>query len=175
MRESSCESLPPDFTSTIWCNTDQRSFKAYLSRFMGYAYQLAPFTRDWVTPRLKASAAGAALACTGGEDGDTCGLSWLKGSYDGAAYGVAIGGVGEHMAAMEVFQNLIVGDSPLPLNNKTGTSKGDPSAGSGSYGLSAEDLQQTSPTTAGDKAGAGILTALCLGLLLALTAWLIKE
>lgn len=174
MRESACESRPP-FNVPPTCNTDQRSFKAYLSRFMALTYQLCPFTRDFIMERLRASAIAAVGSCTGGDDGQTCGLSWLRGGYDGSPYGIAKGGVGEHMAVMEVVQSLLVGDTRTPRTQATGgTSKGDAAAGS-SGGLSDEDLRQTEPTTAGDRAGAGILTTICLGSLVGLTYWLIRE
>ena len=173
MRESACES-PAPFTRAPTCNIDQRSFKAYLSRFMAYTWQLCPWTRDWIMVRLRASAQAAAKSCTGDPGGDTCGLSWIMGHFDGSSYGVVIGGVGEHLAAMELFQSLLIPGAPLPRTHVTGTSKGNPSAG-GSSGLTADDLRQTGPTTAGDKAGAGILTALFLGGLCVLTWWLITD
>jgi len=172
MQESACEyrinGQPPT------CNTDQRSFKAYLSRFMAYTWQLCPFTREWIMERLRASAIACAKACTGPPGGNTCSLAWGPGVYDGSPYGIAVGGVGEHMSAMEVFQSLLIADLKAPLTEKTGTSKGDPNAGSGA-GLTAEDLMQTDPSTTGDRAGAGILTTICLGGLLGLTYWLIRE
>ncbi|KAI5776462.1 putative cell wall glycosyl hydrolase Dfg5 [Geopyxis carbonaria] len=174
MSESACEftinGRPPT------CNTDQRSFKAYLSRFMGQTYQLVPSTREWIMERLKPSAEAAAKSCTGGSDGMVCGLAWGLGKYDDAPYGIAKGGVGEHMAAMELFANLLVKDAKMPVTQKTGgTSKGDPSAGSGDTGLSEADLMQTDPSTTGDRVGAGILTTICLGGLMGLTFWLIRE
>ncbi|TGZ85476.1 mannan endo-1,6-alpha-mannosidase [Ascodesmis nigricans] len=173
MQESACENPPNNQEPT--CNTDQRSFKAYLSRFMGQTYQLCDFTRDFIMERLKTSAEWAAKSCNGPPDGNTCGLRWGFGKYDGSPYGIAKGGVGEHMAAMEVFHNLLAPGAKAPLTDKTGgTSKGDAAAGSGG-GLSEEDLRQTDPSSGGDRAGAGILTTLTLGGLLGLTFWLIKE
>lgn len=174
MRESACEA-PPPYTRTPTCNTDQRSFKAYLSRFFAMSYQLAPFTRDYIMPRLQASAAAAALSCTGGVDGETCGLSWIMQKYDGSPYGIAKGGVGEHMAAMEVFGALLVPDLKLPNTLATGTSKGNVNAGTGNDAFGSSYAIQTGPTTTGDRAGAGILTTICLGALLGLTYWLIRE
>ncbi|KAI5817295.1 glycoside hydrolase [Pyronema omphalodes] len=172
MRESGCESSPRDnFARPPTCNIDQRSFKAYLSRFMGYTHQLCPFTRDYIMARLRPSAIAAAKACTGPPGGDTCGLSWLMGKYDGSPYGVVIGGVGEHMATMELFQNLLIGDAAPLKTMKTGTSKGDPSAGTGSGTVG--DLRQTGPTTVGDRAGAGILTVITAVGIVSLSVWLI--
>lgn len=172
MSESACDFAPA--TKITTCNTDQRSFKAYLSRFMAYTYQMAPFTQEWILPRLQASAKAAAATCNGGENGTTCGMAWVKQTYDGSPYGIAVGGVGEHLAVMEVLQsNLIQTASPLVTADKGGTSKGNPSAGTTTR--DPNDLVQTDPTTGGDKAGAGILTAIVLGLLLSLTYWLVRS
>lgn len=169
MRESACDFAPSATPPT--CNTDQRSFKAYLSRFMAYTYQMAPFTQPWILPRLQASAKAAAATCNGGDNGTTCGMAWVKQTYDGSPYGIAVGGVGEHLAVMEVLQsNLIQNAGSLVTANKGGTSKGNPAAGT----TTADPVAQTDPTTTGDKAGAGILTAVVLGLLLSLTYWLVR-
>jgi mannan endo-1,6-alpha-mannosidase len=81
------------------------------------------------------------------------------------------------MAAMEVFQSLLVSDnssSKLPLSASTGgTSKGNVNAGTNDADLSSQNIVK--PSTTGDKAGAGILTTICLGSLFGLTFWLIKE
>lgn len=159
MRESGCESRAPKFDSAPTCNIDQISFKAFLCRFMGYTFQLAPFTRDFIMQRLRASAVAAAKSCSGQPGGDTCGLSWLMGKFDGSKYGIAIGGVGEHLAVMELFQNLLVGSVDTPRTHTTGTSRGDPAAGSSGSRLNKESLRQASPTTTRDRISAGILTA----------------
>ena len=175
MTEQACEfRTTPDKQPT--CNTDQRSFKAYLSRHLAMAYQLVPSAtmRDYIMTRFRASAVAAAKSCNGGDDGQTCGIAWGEGTYDGSAYGIAIGGLGEHLAVMELFQNLLVMDAKTLKNENTGTSKGDVNAGTGE-GLSAEDLMQTDASDTGDKAGAGILTTICLVALIGLTYWLMRE
>lgn len=171
MRESACDFAPLPNPPT--CNTDQRSFKAYLSRFMAYTYQMAPFTQPWILPRLQASAIAAAATCNGGSDQQVCGLAWIRKTYDDAPYGIAVGGVGEHMSVLEVLQaNLIPQTTPPVTDAEGGTSKGDPAAGTNT--LDPEELLQTDPSSPGDKAGAGILTAIVLGLLLGLTYWLLR-
>ena len=69
MVEVACE---PEAT----CNYDQPSFKAYLSRWMAATTQLMPSTYDTIQPLLKTSAQGAAGQCSGGTDGQTCGIKW---------------------------------------------------------------------------------------------------
>ncbi|KAL7268058.1 hydrolase 76 protein [Rhizina undulata] len=170
MQESACEFDYQGRGPT--CNTDQRSFKAYLARFMALTAVVAPFTQDYIMPRLRASAVQAAKSCNGGTDGETCGLSWISGTYDGAPFGIAVGGVGEHMAVMETIQSNLVLQSDAPLTQITGgTSIGNPAAGTDSSDSVVTTLEKT---TTGDKAGAGILTGLVLGGLLGLTYWLLK-
>lgn len=106
------------------CNNDQRSFKAYLARFLGLTAQLVPETRDLIDTYLRASAMAAALSCSGGYDGFTCGLNWQIGGNDN------IYGLGEQMSALEVIQNLNYKIRPSPLTQFTGaSSEGDPNAG----------------------------------------------
>jgi len=145
MTEVACESNGK-------CNVDQRSFKAYLSRWMAATTKVAPFTFEILMPKLQASAQAAALQCSG--PSNACGLRWTKGAeYDGST------GVGEQMAALEVFQSLLSPDSPGPANNVTGTSKGDPSAGTAP---DKESIVPPSEITTGDKIGAGFMTTLIL-------------
>ena len=137
------------------CNVDQRSFKAYLARWMAATTVKAPYTRDTIMPLLQTSANAAAKSCTGGNDGVTCGLQWTTGNWDGSY------GVGEQMSALEVIQSNLISNVAGPVTNSTGgISKGDPSAGTGGDASPAGILQ--SNVTTGDRAGAGILTALVL-------------
>lgn len=91
------------------CNTDQFSFKAYLSRFMWASTLIAPFTAPTVSGLLTKSAQAAAAACSGPSDGVTCGARWYTGGFDGQY------GVGQQMSALEVIQGLLVSGSPAPM------------------------------------------------------------
>ncbi|KAH9826710.1 glycoside hydrolase family 76 protein [Teratosphaeria destructans] len=136
------------------CNTDQQSFKAYLSRWMAASQKLAPFIKDLVQPNLQTSAEAAAKSCSGGTDGVTCGSTWLTGSWDGKY------GIGQQMNALEVVQGMLIDQVRGPLTMFTGgTSRGNPSAGTEGDGNPSGKLK---PITTADKAGAGILTALVL-------------
>jgi len=140
------------------CDTDQQSFKAYLSRWMAASTKVAPFVSDLVSTLLTDSAAAAAKSCTGGDDGVTCGTKWTTGTWDNTW------GVGQQMNALEVIQGLLIDQVSGPVSNLTGgISQGDPSAGTGG------DSSPGAPTkliTTGDRAGAGILTAIILVALL---------
>lgn len=147
------------------CNTDQRSFKAYLARWMGYTMLVAPFTKDMMWTKITTSAQAAAKQCTGGS-GTQCGLRWYTGTNDGST------GVGEQMAAMEIIQNLLITDVSGPVTEtKGGTSKSDPSAG----GEVQNDPITFSEITTGDKAGAGFLTTLVLIGILAGAWWMVAN
>ncbi len=162
MVEVACE---PEVT----CNNDQPSFKAYLSRWMAATTQLAPFTYDTIQPLLKTSAQGAAGQCSGGDNGQTCGRTWYKSTWDRKF------GVGEQMSALSIIQaNLITKVAAPVTQNSGGTSKGDPSAGTNTGGQPTIMLGSslTRKITAGDKAGAGIVTAMICSGLLGSLAWM---
>jgi mannan endo-1,6-alpha-mannosidase len=151
MYEQACEQVNTVGT----CDTDQQSFKAYLSRWMAATTKIAPFTAAYSLPLLASSATAAALQCDGGTDGTTCGEHWTdKSTYDG------IYGLGQQMSALSVIQSNLITQAPELVTNDTGgTSVGNAAAGSGSSGDSATVI---TPATGADRAGAGILTALLL-------------
>lgn len=147
------------------CNNDQLSFKAYLSRWMAASVKVAPWTYDLVMPLLAASASAAAKACTGGDNGQTCGTKWTEGTFDGQV------GVGQQMNALEVIQSNLIDLVQGPMGNKTGaTSVGNPNAGTGG---DPDPAAPASAITTADRAGAGILTALVLVGFLGGTWWMV--
>jgi mannan endo-1,6-alpha-mannosidase len=138
------------------CDVDQRSFKAYLARFMAYTAIVAPWTQKQLDPLLKASAAAAAKQCTGGPNQSSCGLRWVdNGKNDGSF------GVGEQMAAVEIVQSLLYNQVPGPAT---------PDAGA--------DVPKTpivfNSVTTGDKAGASILTLVVLVGILVGAWWMVS-
>ena len=158
MFEAACERAPPG--GDQGCNVDQRSFKAYFSRWLAATTQLAPWTADTIMPLLRTSALAAAQSCSGGTDGVTCGIKWWVPGWDGQY------GVGEQMSALEVIQSNLVARVKGPLSNATGgTSKGDPSAGTGHGGP--PPLHDLNPR---DRKGAIALTVV-LVLAMTGTAW----
>lgn len=147
------------------CNTDQQSFKAYLSRWMAASTKVAPWTHDIIMPLIGASAQAAARQCDGGSDGVTCGTKWTASTWDGTY------GVGQQMNALEVIQSNLIDQVRGPVGNKTGgISIGDPAAGSGG---DSNPLGPQAPITTGDRAGAGILTALVLTALVGGAWWMV--
>ncbi|KAI9823431.1 MAG: hydrolase 76 protein [Thelocarpon impressellum] len=137
------------------CNVDQRSFKAYLSQWMAHTTQMAPFTADFIMPRLKASAVAAAQQCSGA-GGELCGVKWTMGTNDGSP-----GGVGEQMSALSVIGATLIPQVEAPATNSTGgISKGNSAAG-GAVATPPSGVR-TEKVTTGDRVGAGFLTTFIL-------------
>jgi mannan endo-1,6-alpha-mannosidase len=139
------------------CNVDQRSFKAYYSRWLAATTQLVPYTHDNITREFKASAVAAVSTCNAGPTGTSCGLRWSEGPVNDGSLGV-----GEQMAVMEIVQSNLVDTAPAWRSEVLGTglSKGDVNAGSGMSDT--DHLTGVKRVTTKDKVGAGILTALVL-------------
>lgn len=135
------------------CQTDQFSFKAYLSRWMTATTQLAPFTHDIIMTRLGASARAAAAQCTGGDTGTQCGMKWTLGHWDGTT------GVGQQMSALEVVQGNLVKRVKGPVTSAHGgTSKGNAAAGT----ETGDTPIHWDPITTGDRVGAAFVTTALL-------------
>ncbi len=162
MIEEACETQTPPT-----CDTDMLSFKAFLSRWMAAATKMAPFISDQVHAALVTSATAAALQCSGGANGRMCGLKWTKGAaWDGTQ------GVGQQMSALEVIISTQIARTPPPFTNTTGgTSVGNSNAGAGSVGTT--NGLTNNPATVGDRAGAGMLTAVLLIALVGGVAWMV--
>ncbi|KAI0817301.1 mannan endo-1,6-alpha-mannosidase DCW1-like protein [Xylaria sp. FL0064] len=91
------------------CNTDMKSFKGYLSRFMAATTQMMPSTRKDVQELLGASAVAAGKACSGGDNGTVCGQKWYVGGYDGNP------GLSQQMTALETVQALLAFNAQPPF------------------------------------------------------------
>lgn len=65
------------------CNTDQKTFKGYLARWLGRAASLCPKVQERIRNVLEASATGLAKTCTGGAAETSCGTQWWTGAFNG--------------------------------------------------------------------------------------------
>jgi mannan endo-1,6-alpha-mannosidase len=141
------------------CNTDQLSFKAYLSRWLAEVTQYAPYTYDTIiSTKLRPTAEAAVAQCQGGDTGTFCGFKWSSGKYDGTT------GVGEQMGVLELLSGLLVADVSGPLTSSTGgSSEGNSAAGTGDDETSTE--MPTMHIDGGDTAGAAILTIILVSLI----------
>ncbi|KAI1379771.1 glycoside hydrolase family 76 protein [Hypoxylon crocopeplum] len=154
------------------CDTDQLSFKAYLSRWMAATTKWAPWTFDRIKTLLQNSAVAAANQCVGGDNHRLCGLKWANnsGAYDGTT------GVGQQMAAMEVVLANMIQQAEPPVTNSTGgTSVGNPSAGGSDEGRADPEGRYYMPVSTGDYAGAVIITIFVILSLLAGVAFMIMD
>ncbi|KAK6077122.1 glycosyl hydrolase family 76 [Seiridium cupressi] len=142
------------------CNADMRSFKGFLHRWMASTAMLAPFTYDTIMPVLKTSVAAAVAQCTGGDNGRFCGFHWTTGAFDGKV------GAGQQMNVLGGLTSLLAASPPL-TNTTGGTSVGDANAGSNE-----PTVKPLSEITAGDKAGAGVLTAIMITGCVGAFAWM---
>ncbi|KAH8595236.1 glycoside hydrolase family 76 protein [Bisporella sp. PMI_857] len=156
MYEAACENKGTNPTVGT-CNTDQQTFKAYLSRWLAATSKLCPWTTSTIDNWIKTSAVAAAAQCSGGTDGVTCGEHWTaEETWDGTY------GVGQQMSALSVISSTLIHSAPDLVTNTTGgTSKGDPAAGTSST-IDSDGVADRVITTS-DRAGAGILTALVIG------------
>lgn len=150
------------------CQVDQRSFKGYLARWMAATTQIAPFTYDKVMPLLRSTADAATQTCTGGDDGMSCGMKWMEKRWHGEQ------DVGIQMAVLEVIQSTLIARVDPPVtHDHGGTSKGNPAGGAQPF-----DPRPESPAvdvTTGDKAGAGVLTAVFCLLAIGSTGWMVWD
>ncbi|KAJ5771429.1 uncharacterized protein N7511_003480 [Penicillium nucicola] len=133
------------------CNDNEILFKGLTSSWLALTAVLVPSTFDTVLAKLQTSGAAAAASCTGHNNG-TCGVRWYKSEYDGWL------GMEEEISATNVFlANMINFNTQAPVTSTTGgNSTSNPTAGEDDS--DATSGKQTVITT-GDRAGAGILTA----------------
>jgi mannan endo-1,6-alpha-mannosidase len=154
MKEVACE-------DNNKCDVDQRSFKAYLSRWTAATIKLAPWTREILKPLIQSSAKNAIATCSGGADQQQCGLRWGTATFDGSV------GVGEQMAVLEIMQSTLIDQVAGPKSATTGgTSKGDPSAGGSKTKIEYDVV------TTGDKVGAAIVTIAILAFMFGGSLWM---
>lgn len=91
------------------CNTDMKSFKGYLSRFMASTALMLPSLSSQISTYLETSAQGIGKACTGGDGNTTCGQKWYEDDFDGSV------GLGQEMSALETIHGLLAGQAAAPL------------------------------------------------------------
>lgn len=151
------------------CNNNEILFKGLVTSWFAYVAQFLPETKGQIKPKLQASAKAAADSCTGMSN-NTCGVRWHQHKWDGW------NGMEEQIIASDVLiSNLIIDSTDKSKNPVTadtgGDSKSDPNAGQGGKG---DNSGQTfKKITGGDKAGAGILTALFVGVWVGMVGFMI--
>lgn len=143
------------------CNRDQIIYKGLITNWLSLIAQLAPYTLGEIEPKLKGSAEAAGTQCSG--PNNECGIAWHNATWDGT------NGIEQEMAALSAFANTLVlyqsapsgsytpPSSPAPVTADTGgNSTSNPSGGQSGGGE--QNLPTPKKVTAGDRAGAAILT-----------------
>lgn len=147
------------------CNNDQRSFRAIWARCLSLTSILVPHLYDEIRTYIEDNAAAAALSCSGGSDGVTCGLDWSAGKWDGKY------GLGEQMSALEVIMAVLSKVETAPYTSTNGgSSRGNPEAGTNT---NTDTNKKLVTITGKDRAGAGVLTAIVLLIILGGGVWMI--
>lgn len=117
------------------CDTDQKSFKAYMSRWATFAGQIVPGIMSDVQSKLQSTASAVAKSCTG-NGGTACGMKWYNNAYDGET------GVGQEMSALEAVVCLLGPNVPFVAG------MGSSSSASGSTSSSSSVASAVSTTMA---------------------------
>lgn len=179
--EPACMSLGPN--GRLTCTNDQRCFKAVFLQLVGNTMYMLPQAKNLMWDKLSTTAQAASWSCSGGYDGHTCGLNWTYSGYDGNA------GLGEQICALGAFNAILAPEkskiyraADLPeLYQASNSSANQTESSQGSvYGYGDAGANSTQNVTAhklnldtGDKAGAGVLTAVVLLFLIGSSAWLV--
>lgn len=163
MSEVACESAKT-------CDRNSICFKGFLSSWLTFTSLLAPYTYPTIITKLQASAQAAAKSCTGGTDGAHCGITWVNQTFDGSS------GLEEQMAVLSVFSSNMVA---FPFNGTRGpltANTGGNSTSNPSAGLSNNPTTSTtSQISTGDRAGAGVLTAVFLFGWMGMVGWMLFD
>ncbi|GES64773.1 glycosyl hydrolase [Aspergillus terreus] len=146
------------------CNNNEILFKGLVTSWLGFVAMIVPSTYDQILPKLQGSAQSAAQTCTG-MGNNSCGVRWYGNKWDGWH------GMEEQISVADVISSAMLKfQAKAPLTSSTGgTSSSDPNAGGTDSNSNSGNLK---PITTGDKAGAGILTVVFVGLWGGMVAWL---
>ncbi|KAL4867232.1 hypothetical protein BDV12DRAFT_171748 [Aspergillus spectabilis] len=147
------------------CNYNEILFKGIVSSWLTSVSLVVPETYDQIFPKLQTSAQAAALSCSG-MDNNTCGVRWYESKWDGWV------GMEEQIIATDVLTSVLVSEKRNPpLTSSTGgNSTSNPNAGVGdnSGGSGAPKA-----ITAGDRAGAAIVTVVFVALWGGMISWMV--
>lgn len=115
--------------------------------------------------KIKTSAVAAGQQCSGGDDGKHCGIRWTeKATWDSTT------GLEQQMAVLGVLNAVMV---PFKAKGPYNADNGGKSE-SNPHGPAKTKNYGPKPISAGDRAGAGILTATFLIMWLGAVAWMIR-
>ena len=171
-------------TGRLTCTNDQRCFRAVFTQLIGNTMHMLPGAKNLMWSKMSTTAQAASFSCDGGYDGHTCGLNWTHSGYDGNS------GLGEQISALGAFNAILApaksriyraSDLPdvyKPSNSSGGDGQVESSQGA-VYGFGDAGSSNKTVTAhkldigGGDKAGAGVLTAVVVLFLIGSSAWLV--
>ena len=118
---------------------------------------------------MKTNSPAAASVCKCGDSGTMCSFSWTKpGECDGNY------GIGQQLNALQAVQVNLASSVGGPVTQRDGgISRGDAAAGSGDGQESGGGNSTHVPASAGDKAGASVLSVLVLLSFVAGAMWIV--
>ncbi|KAL3472592.1 mannan endo-1,6-alpha-mannosidase [Aspergillus californicus] len=148
------------------CNYNEILFKGIVSTWLSAVAIIVPETYEQIFPKLQTSAQAAALSCSGSNN-NTCGVRWYQSKWDGWT------GMEEQIIATDILTSVLISDkTDGPLTSSTGgNSSSDPNAGLSSGSGSEPGTEKK--ITAGDKAGASILTVLFVAAWGSMIGWMV--
>ncbi|KAL4922943.1 glycoside hydrolase family 76 protein [Aspergillus undulatus] len=147
------------------CNFNEILFKGIVSTWLTSVALIVPETYNKIYTKLQTSAQAAAEQCSGAGN-NTCGIKWYTEKWDQSI------GMEQQIIATDILSSVLVSEkSNPPLTSKTGgNSTANYNAGEGS---SRGDNGELKAITSGDRAGAGIVTVLFVGLWGSMIAWMV--
>ncbi|OKL59373.1 hypothetical protein UA08_05053 [Talaromyces atroroseus] len=160
----------------LTCNRDQVCFKGLMANWLSTIALIVPYTYSTIIAKLDGSAVAAGLQCSGPDS--ACGMQWFNSTYDGTS------AIEQEMSALSIFSNTLVGftsknahssytpPSPAaPVTADTGgNSTNNPTGGQSTSGYHPPKLPAI---TAGDRAGAAILTLVFSCAWIGMMVWLV--
>lgn len=148
------------------CDRNQKTFKAYFTSWLGFMSLIVPAnTTAEVMAKFKISAVAAGQQCSGGSDGKHCGIRWTKrADWDGTS------GLEQQMSVLGVLNAVMV---PFTAQGPYNSDNGGKSESNPHGGTNTKDTLGPEPITTGDKAGAGIVTAIFIILWLGAMSWIV--
>ena len=96
---------------------DQYFFKGLAAQWMGATMLMAPFTKDFISTRLRSSAIGAARQCDGEDDGVLCAAQWTNSKSNRNT------GFEQQLSTLSVILATLAinGTAPVTANNTIAT------------------------------------------------------
>ncbi|KAE8396136.1 glycoside hydrolase family 76 protein [Aspergillus alliaceus] len=157
LSEVACEPI-------LTCDRNQLGFKGYVAMWLAFTAIMVPSTRDLITPKLQGSAAAISKQCSGGTQ-NLCGERWYSPEPVGPTglevQMAALGGITGNLMLFEI-------KSPKTIENN-------PDATEHEIEHHNEQPNKPKPITTGDRAGAGVATAVLVIFIAGTVTWMVTS